>query len=328
MERMLKAIVVAAATLTASVSLQASEADPQPIVETMRRLAGNQPHRPSGARGQCYTGEFEPTAEARSLSRAPIFTRTSQALIRFSVGGGNPNVADGSRGTNRGLSVRIDGDGPGQTEFVMVNAPMNFVRSPEQMLGFLQARLPGANGQPDAERIRAFTEANPETTQQARFLAGRPIPGSWVGVDYWAIHAYTLTNATGMNTVVKFRFAPLGGPVNLTDEEARARPPAFLAAELAERLAAGRPAGFEMLAIMSRPGDPTDNATRLWDGEDTRPTVRLGTLRVRAAADNERCDQQIFAPTILADGIAGPAEDPLFAIRTPAYAISITSRRN
>ena len=66
------------------------------------------------------------------------------AVIRFSVGGGNPAVADGARGVNRGLSFRIDGDGPGQTEFVMVNAPINFVASPAQMLGFLQARRPAA----------------------------------------------------------------------------------------------------------------------------------------------------------------------------------------
>ncbi len=62
--------------------------------------------------------------------------------------------------------------------------------------------------------------------------------------------------------------------------------------------------------------------------EDSRPTVELGTLVVRAAADGEVCDAQIFAPTILAEGIDGPAEDPMFAIRTPAYAISITKRRN
>jgi catalase len=294
----------------------------------MRRLSGNQPHRPSGAKGQCYTGVFEPSAEARGLSKAVIFQRNSEALIRFSVGGGNPNVPDASRGTNRGLSFRIDGNGPGQTEFVMVNAPIFFVRTPEQMLGFFQARLPGANGQPDAERIRVFTEANPETTLQGRYLAGRPIPGSWVGVNYWGIHAYTLTDAAGARRVVKFKMVPTGGEVNLSDDEARARPREYLAADMAERLQAGRPAGFDMVAIMSRPGDPTDNATRQWDDEDARPTVRLGTLRVQAATANDTCDGTIFAPTILADGIAGPENDPLFAIRTPAYAISISNRRN
>jgi catalase len=79
---------------------------------------------------------------------------------------------------------------------------------------------------------------------------------------------------------------------------------------------------------MGRPGDKTDNATQLWDGEDTRPMVKLGTLKIAALEKNETCDGTIFAPTILADGIAGPKDDPLFEIRTPAYAVSITNRSN
>lgn len=306
----------------------AQDADPTPIVELMRAGAGPGTHRPSGAKGACYQGEFRPAAGARDLSRAVIFTRNSPAVIRFSVGGGNPAVADGARGVNRGLSFRIDGDGPGQTEFVMINAPINFARTPAQMQGFIEARRPGANGQPDPERIRAFSEANPETLAQARYLAARPIPGSWVGVTYHGVHAYTLTNAAGAQRVIKFRMDPLEGPVNLTDDEARARPRDYLAADIAGRLGSGRTVGLRMVAVLGRPGDPTNDPTRLWADEDSRPTVELGTLVVRAAADGEVCDAQIFAPTILAEGIDGPAEDPMFAIRTPAYAISITKRRN
>lgn len=302
--------------------------DPIPIVEIMRTFAGPGAHRPSGAKGACYAGRFEPTAAARGLSKAVIFTKPSEAVIRFSVGGGNPNVADGARGVNRGLSFRIDGNGPGQTEFVMVNAPMNFVATPAQMLGFLEARRPAANGQPDPDRVRAFSEANPETLLQARYLASKPIPGSWVGVSYWGVHAYTLTNAAGAAQVMKFRMDPIDGPANLTDDEARAQPRDFLAADIATRLASGRPTGLRMVAVLGRAGDPVDNPTRVWDGEDTRPSVDLGTLLVRSVADAKICDGGIFAPTVLADGIAGPASDPMFAIRTPAYAISFTKRPN
>ena len=304
----------------------AQDGDPTPIVEIMRAFAGPGTHRPSGAKGACYAGRFEPAATANGLSKAVIFTRPSDAVIRFSVGGGNPAVADGARGVNRGLSFRIDPDGPGQTEFVMINAPVNFAATPAQMLGFLQARRPAANGQPDPERVRAFSEANPETLHQARFLAGQPIPGSWVGVSYWGVHAYTLTNAAGARQVIKFRMDPLDGPVNLTDDEARAKPRDFLAADIAARLASGRPAGLRMVAILGRAGDPTDNPTRMWEGEEARPTVELGRLMVRSVADAKLCDEVIFAPTLLADGIDGPENDPMFAIRTPAYAVSISKR--
>jgi catalase len=327
-QKFLMTMLATAVTVSIAGEATAQGADPQPIVDTMFTLAGKPKNRPSGAKGQCFTGAFEPSADAKGLSKSPIFAKTSPVVARFSVGGGNAKVTDGARGPNRGFSFRIDGGGAGQTEFVMVNAPINFVKSPAQMLAFLQVRLPGADGKPDADKIKAFTDANPETTLQGKYLAGKPIPGSWVGVSYWGIHAYTLTNAAGASQVIKFRMVPTGGDVNLTDDEAKAKPADYLVQDMTERLATAKPASFDMVAIMGRPGDKTDNATQLWDGEDARPTVRLGTLKIAALEKNETCDGSIFAPTILADGIAGPKDDPLFEIRTPAYAISITNRSN
>jgi catalase len=60
--------------------------------------------------------------------------------------------------------------------------------------------------------------------------------------------------------------------------------------------------------------------------EESRKQVKLGTLAVTKIEDNAKCDTGIFDPTQLADGIAGPEEDPLFAIRSPAYAVSFSRR--
>ncbi len=136
----------------------------------------------------------------------------------------------------------------------MINAPINFARTPAQMLGFLQARVPGPDGRPDAEKIRLFTEANPETALQARYLAAQPITASWVGLTYHGVHAYTLTNAAGARQVIKFRMVPTGGPTPLTDDEARARPADYLVQDMRDRLASGRPAGFDMMAVLGRAG--------------------------------------------------------------------------
>jgi catalase len=324
-------IAASTAALLAAGGAQAQTADPQPIVDLMHLNANKAKNRPSGGKGQCYTGTFEPAAAARGLSKAVIFTKTSPVVARFSVGGGNVKVADAARGPNRGFSFRIDPGGAGQTEFVMINAPMNFSKTPQQMLEFLQVRRPQADGKPaDPDKIKAWTDANPETTAQGRFLAGKPIPASWVGVNYWGVHAYTLTNAAGANQIIKFRMVPTGGEANLTDDEAKAKPADYLADELADRLKTGKPAGFDMMAIMGRAGDHVNDVTKLWEGEDARPMVKLGTLKIAAVEKNETCDTAIFAPTILADGIAGPSakDDPMFEIRTPAYAISITNRAN
>jgi catalase len=328
---MIRALSVCAAAivaLTATQPAKAQDFDPQPIVDLMHQFAGKAKHRPSGAKGQCFKGVFEPSAEAKGLSKAVIFTKSSPVLARLSVGGGSPKIGDAARGPNRGFSFRIDPEGPGQTEFVMINAPMNFAKSPQQMLAFLQARVPGADGKPDADKIKAFSEANPETTRQGQYLAGRPIAGSWAGMTFHGIHGYTLTNAAGSGQLIKFRMVPTGGEVNLTDDEAKAKPADYLVQDMTDRLAQNRPIGFEMMAVMGKAGDHTNDVTKLWDGEDARPTVKLGTLRITAIESNETCDAGIFAPTILADGIAGPKDDPIFEIRTPAYAISITNRSN
>ncbi len=317
---------LAAALILTAGPASAQSADVETIVDVMRTLAGKQMARPSGAKGQCFTGTFTPIAEAKSLTKSAAFTKPSRVVARFSVGGGNPKAADGSRGGNRGFSFRIDDGGAGQTEFVMVNAPINFVKSPDQMLAFLQARLPGPDGKPDAGKIKAFTDANPETMLQGRHLASKPIPASWVGTSYWGIHNYTLTNAGGARQLVKFRMSPQAGEIGLTDDEAKAKPADFLVDDIKARIAARTPAGFDMLALMGRDGDKIANATQTWADEDKRPTVKLGTLSITALEKNETCDLGIFDPTNLADGVAGPVDDPLFTARQPAYAVSIGQR--
>ncbi len=325
-----RSIAIAAASATVAVSTvevaSAQTVTADQIVGAMRTLAGNQKARPSGAKGQCFVGSFTPSAEAKGLSASQVFEKPSRVVARFSVGSGNPKVMDGNKAVNRGLSFRLDDGGRGQTEFVMINAPINFVKSPEQMLAFVQARLPGADGKPDPEKIKAFTEANPETTQQGKYLAGRPVPGSWVGVSYWGIHGYTLVNAAGARQVVKFQMVPTAGEIGLTDDEAKAKPADFLVDELKGRIAAKAPAGFDMMAIMARPGDEKTNATEQWVDEDKRPRVKLGTIAITAIEKNETCDGSIFDPLNLAKGIEGPANDRLFTERQPAYAISIGQR--
>ena len=322
----LPALALLGFAMPALPALAQSPSTTESIVETMRTLSGKQKARPSGAKGQCFTARFTPTAEARALTKSAAFAKESTAIVRFSVGGGNTKVADATKTVNRGLALRIDPNGPGQSEFVMVNAPVNFVKSPEQMLAFLKARLPGADGKPDAEKIKAFTEANPETTNQGKFLAGRPVPASWVGLSYWAIHPYTFTNAQGAKQVVKFRLVPQGGEAGLTDDEAKAKPADFLVDELTGRIAAKQPAGFDVLAIPGTAEDAKLPATQPWPDEDKRPSVRVATLTIAGLEKNETCDGQIFDPTNLADGLAGPTDDPLFTQRQRAYAISITQR--
>ncbi|WP_458095086.1 catalase [Roseomonas sp. WA12] len=314
------------AMLPATASAQGTPpADAEQIVDALRANAGNIPHtRPTFAKGQCATGEFEPAAEAARVTRSVSFTMPGRVTARFSVGSGNPAVADTNRAVLRGFSFRIE-TGGSASEFLMENAPVHFARSQDQMLAFLRARLPGPAGSPDAARVRAFSEANDETLNQARFVAGRSLPGSFAGTTYWGVHAYPATNAEGITRFIKFKVVPVEGEVTLSDEEARSRPADFLQRDLEQRVAARR-VRFDVVALLARPGDQTADVTLRWPDEDAHEAVRLGSLAITSLAANETCDAGFFDPSRLAEGIGLPIDD-IFAARLSAYAISFGKRR-
>jgi catalase len=202
---------------------------------------------------------------------------------------------------------------------------MFFASTPDQMLGFLNARVPGVDGKPDQEKIKAFATANPNTSRQGAWLSSHPIPASYAGVNYWAVHAYTLTDAAGRSTTVKLKAIPVAGEIGLTDNEAKTRPADFYKADVEERLAKA-PIAFQLLAIIGESSDPTDDPSAMWP-EDKRKSTILGTVSIKAIADDTACDGSVFDPSNLADGIAGPKGDPIFPVRSPAYAISASRRQ-
>ncbi|WP_236960976.1 catalase [Methylobacterium durans] len=175
--------------------------------------------------------------------------------------------------------------------------------------------------------MKAFGAANPETTRQAAWLNARPVPASFAGVDYWGVHAYTLTNANGDATVAKLKWVAAAGQLGLSDDEAKAKPDSFYADELKERLSQG-PARFDLVAVLAETGDTTNDPTVAWP-EENRKTVKLGTVAITALEPDATCDAGTFDPVVdLPEGVAGPADDPMFAIRSPAYAVSLFRRTN
>ena len=171
------------------------DADVEAIVNAQFAVSGNHKGvRASGAKGVCVKGAFTPSPEAPGLSKAPHFARTVPMTARFSMGGGNPNISDKTKPTTRGFAMEFE-DPSGTMVFYFVSAPVFSTKTPRQLLDFITVRLPGPDGKPDPEKIKAFATANPETTRQAAWLNARPVPASFAGVDYWGVQAYTLTNA-------------------------------------------------------------------------------------------------------------------------------------
>lgn len=300
-------------------------ATPTLIVEALKAVAGNPPKvRASFAKGQCARGKYAPSERAAEVTRSVNFTRPGRVLARFSLGGGNPNVPDTNNLVLRGFSFRIETDG--QTSDVLVeSAPVHFARTLDQMLSFLKARIPGPDGKPDPAKVKAFSDANPETLNQAKYIAARSLPASFAGTTYWGVHSFPATNAAGKTRFIKFKIVPCIGEIVLTHDEAKLKTADFLHRDLEDRIRSGG-IEFDILALLDRSGDPIMDVTARWPGEDERETVVLGTITIDAIDDHNACDVSIFDPGTLADGVGYPP-DEMFAARLKAYRISLAKRR-
>ena len=151
------------------------------------------------------------------------------------------------------------------------------------------------------------------------------MPASYAGVDYFGVHAFTFTNAAGETKLVKYKAIPEAGDLGLTPDEAKAKGPDFYAPELKDRLGKGAVA-FDLVAILGEKGDQTSDPTLRWNDEDNRATAPLGKITINAIAPDATCNAFSFLPGNVADGIAGPTDDPVFAARSPAYAVSLIRR--
>jgi catalase len=295
------------------------------IVNALKAVAGNPPKvRASFARGRCVRGTYVPSDQAREITKSCSFTRPSRVLARFSVVGGDPEVADTDNLVLRGFSFKL-GDEEHRSDILVQSAPVHFARTPDQMLAFLKARLPGPDGKPDVEKVRAFSTANPETLHQANYISAHPPPGSFADTTYWGVHSFPATNVKGETRFIKFKVMPPGGHVTPTKGEARAKSGGFLHDDLKTRIAAGD-VRFSVMALLDRPGDPVMDATIRWPDEDRREMVRLGTIVITGVEAEEKCDASIFDPANLAEGIGHPP-DEIFAARSAAYTISLAKRR-
>jgi catalase len=300
-------------------------ATPASIVDALKAIAGNPPKvRASFAKGRCVRGTYIPSDRAAEVTKCRSFTRPSRVLARFSVGGGNPKVADTDNLVLRGFSFRL-GNADRRSDILTQSAPVHFARTLDQMLAFLEARIPRPDGRPDMEKVKAFSAANPETLHQANYVAARPLPGSFAGTTYWGVHSFPATNSKGEARFIKFKVTPVGGDVTLTEDEAKAKSADFMHDDLESRIAAGD-IRFSVMALLGRPGDPTLDVTIRWPDEDSREAVRLGTIVITGIEANDACDASIFNPANLAEGIGCPP-DEIFAARSAAYAISLAKRR-
>jgi catalase len=318
----MRLLLAGVAFMAAPITAQAEEATAEQLVDALNAVFGaHAGKRAAHTKGFCVKGTFSPSADASSYSKAPHFAATEPVPVlgRFSLAGGDPNAADNGKEPARGLALKFDLGKDGETDMVMISAPVFLAKTPEQFLTLLQTVATKDN-----DKIAAFFKANPNATRHAEWLNVRPVPASYADVTYYGVHTFTLTNAKGESRAIKWEVVPAGGEVGLSDEEAKAKGPDFYKGEMTERLAKA-PATFHLTAVLGKPGDDADDPTAFWPKE--RERIDMGTLSITGLEDDAKCDAGIFDPTAVVDGIAGPANDTIFPMRSAAYAVSFGRRQ-
>jgi catalase len=221
------------------------------------------------------------------------------------------------------MSVRLQGGGE-TWDLVMESEPVFFAATPASFVSFLAARMPDpATGEADPRKIAAHNAAHPDGVLQPALLAGHAAPASVATAAFYSTHAFVFADAAGRSQAARLVAEPAAGVVYLSDREEKEMPDQFLGAELVRRLQEA-PVIYTLFAQLPAPGDPLDDPSRLWKGENK---VALGRLTVTAPAGGESCDPLVFIPLRLPRGIA-PTDDPVLKARAEPYALSRARRTN
>ena len=277
--------------------------------------------RRSGAKGLCAVAEFVGNAEGRALSVSSAFSgKPVPVVARFSMGGGNPKALDNVK-SQRNMALQFDL--PGNETWLMgnISAPVFGASTPQQLLGRLVSLAPDAETKKaDADKVKAFADANPEVLLQGKYFASQSVPASFAKVNYWGVHAFGFTDTAGKKQFGKWVFEPVGGTQGLSDEEAKAKGAEFLFDDLRQRVAAG-PVAFDFVVQLAQPGDKIDSAVTPLP--DDRKKVSVGRLTIKSVSPDATgpCVPINYNPMILPKGVEA-STDPMLAARVAPYVVS------
>lgn len=297
----------------------AEDSEPEKLINALNNLFGaHAKMRAAHTKGICIKGTFAPTPEAASLSKAPQFAAPVPLIGRFSLGGGNPMASDSQKDNVRGIAMHFQLPDGSNSDLLLISAPIFAAKTPEDFLALLTAVA-----SKDKDKIGAYFKEHPESTRQGAWLKARPTPASYATADYFGVHTFYLTNAKGERQAVKWKAEPVGGFVGLSAKDAEAKGTDFYAKELNDQFAKG-PVAFNLYAVLGQPGDQDDDPTAEWPAD--RKSVKVGTISFSGLEPAATCDEGIFDPNVVADGIEPSPNDKILPMRSLDYAVSFGRR--
>ena len=301
----------------------AQDVDPAELVKDIHAIFGEHHARAVHAKGVILEANFEPTYEARQLSKAVAFAGKLQATVRLSNTTGIPDIPDADPNASpHGLAIKFALSDSSDMD-VVTHSFNGFPAATSADFGqFLKAAAASGPGAAKPTPIEKYLQAHPEAvpfvTQQ------NPPPESFATTTYFGVNAFGFVDASGKKTIVRYRFVPEAGEKYLDAAAVASKGPKYLIDEIAERVAKA-PVMFGWLAQIAQPGDKADDPSTPWP--EDRQLVKLGTLTITGmAADQQGLSKDLlFLPNNVPDGIE--VIDPMIDVRGAAYPISFSERQ-
>lgn len=300
---------------------------PVALVDALNKIAGG-PHpgfRANHAKGVMASGQFVPTPQARTLSKAPHFLGPAVPLtVRFSNDSGHIAFSDAALNARpHGMAIRFHLPDGGSTDMVTNSTKAFPVSTPEDFLALLNAVAASGPSVAKPTPLDKFLTTHPSTVRY--FDSWHPAPVSFGTLTYNGLNAFKYTNAKGESRYVRYRIVPVSGEQFLSDEATGKAATNYLMDELPVRIARGA-VKFTLLAQLAKEGDNVDDSAVAWSASNQ--LVELGTISVDKFVSDKAAERALlFNPVSLPDGIE-PSADPILAMRFPAYAVSFGQRAN
>jgi catalase len=296
---------------------------PHAFMDAFNRVNGSHPgFRRNHAKGVAVAGHFDSNGAGREISKAAVFRRGRTPVVgRFSLAGGNPDVAD-LVSTPRGLGLAVGYPGADQWRTAMLDVPVFFDNSPQGFYDRLIAsKISPATGKPDPQAMAGFLAAHPETARAMAVIKQHPPTSGFSNSTFRGLNAFYFVNESGARTAVRWGFAPMD------DASPPVRSPSgpnMLFDGLVKQIRSG-PLHWKLLLTLGAPTDPVDDPTVAWPTD--RRVIDAGTMTLTSVyterAGNGRDIN--FDPMVLPDGIE-PSQDPLLSARSAVYAASFRLR--
>jgi catalase len=296
------------------------------LIQALDDLSGlHAGFRPAHAKGIMLSGTFHPAAGAGSLTRAPhVQQQSTPVTVRFSDSGGVPTAADNDPSLGpRGIAIRFHLAEHVHTDIIGHSTDGFPVRTAEEFLEFLRARLASGPGAPNPTPVESFLATHPAALKFVQ--TPKPIPTSFAKESFFTVTAFKFTNKAGHSRYGRFRIRPEGGPEYLDAPAAAAKSGNFLFDEIVERLAK-HPVTFHIVVQLAAEGDRVDDSTVQWP--EDRPQAAFGTIVLTERIPENDIEKRriIFDPIPRVDGIDSSG-DPLLDVRAAVYLMSGRRRR-